>query len=686
MKPTAQRRAQPAAGLSSTDADASTTVGSGALSSSAVTTAVKAAVRVRPLVDTERQAAEGEHHAGGGAAAPPLSPSSAAEVIRVATAAGKLTRPMESAYTLEVLQPSHSTQTKEAGAKSTLKGRGAAASSVSPLGFSSTRAKAYAFDYCAGPTTTQAELFKQLDMAAMCEAALSGQVVTVFCFGQTGSGKTFTLSGRTLAEAEVSGPDGPLVSEDGLQYQAAAYVARRLKEMRHAFKKRHAASRSSSNAPQDGGARGGGATGAPQVVAKCSYVELYQETLYDLLQPESTEAVRCRWSAAAQSFYVEGSLLVGCRSKEDFLMVLREGQRNRQRGSHALNRDSSRSHVVFTMFFEVHAAADINDRAGMGGKEEEGGVDAGGAGGASPEGAKSQGRRYGRLVFVDLAGSERLKKSQSSSGAETGSINRSLFTLGRVLELLSIKSAPSTEAKPTAKPPFIPYRSSVLTQLLMQSLDGHGLTLMVACVSPSALHLDESLRTLHYAQRARHIRTTPVVHVDADTQRRMALEEKVRELQRENALLRRALQLPRAGPLSEEVVQAQVAALRLMWGSRAPAIRGEAASFAAAAAAVISPPGRVAPFTTPFLGEQGAVPHPVTPTATRTGRPSRKENKAAFGIHPSQPAPPPSTTSADAVSLQQSPSPSPVTASGDSSAVVNIMALLDALPDTLPTV
>jgi hypothetical protein len=50
-------------------------------------------------------------------------------------------------------------------------------------------------------------------------------------------------------------------------------------------------------------------------------------------------------------------------------------------------------------------------------------------------------RRYGKISFVDLAGSERLKETNSNGimVKETGNINKSLFTLGKVISGLSDK-------------------------------------------------------------------------------------------------------------------------------------------------------------------------------------------------------------------------------------------------------
>ncbi|KAG5511147.1 hypothetical protein JKF63_07088 [Porcisia hertigi] len=667
-------------------------------------TRVKAAVRVRPLLHMEMASATSasssppptdDGHACGSGDAEMSYP----DVIRVITAAGRLTRPIASPYMLEVLQPP---------AERTGRGRGPQRS------FSTTHqslqhnaangrgwaAVNYAFDYCAGPSTTQSEFFDMLEMPALCEAALAGEVVTVFCFGQTGSGKTYSLSGQTLPPTVAPGPVSdaptPLVAEDGLQYQAVHYIARRLKELRRSSRKSkpkrrdsHSVGDDCTDHRDDVNAIGASTAAATVVTAKCSYVELYQESLYDLLQPDGGDGVRCRWSAAAASFFVEGSLMVECRGREDFLLVLREGQRNRQRGSHALNLDSSRSHVVFTIFFEVRDGAALGAPADGAGSRS--------AAPPSPETGDSpslSSTRYGRLVFVDLAGSERLKKTQSTSNAETGSINKSLFTLGRVLELLSapppspsaqmptsVSSDAATSVKAAGQPPpFIPYRSSVLTQLLMHSLDGHGRTVMVACVSPSALHLEESLRTIHYAQRARRIRATPVVHVDAATQHRKALEEKVHELQRENALLRCALGLPRVGTLQDTQVDARLEELHRAW----------------AATQLVAPPHK--------LPSPSAVVSPRPSSTSRRGPPPQQSGATracpsrSLALFTTGGA----TAAADAVA-PRAPTPQtvlmPLTESevGDvlptviggtaplsnnlQPPTVNILALLDALPD-----
>lgn len=423
----------------------------------------------------------------------------------------------------------------------------------------------YAFDHCAGPATTQRDFFNLLEMERLSRAAMDGATVTLLCFGQTGSGKTYTLSGATTtvgegeADEPVSHPLDPVpnstapvteggagrqkkrraneaaagaavdglaqrqVAEDGLQYQAVRYVAELMARIQNEKVEAKASALAGETRDSSSGT----------ISAKCTYTELYCEQLWDLLQPlDAAVPLKCRWSAEAQSFYVEGSMLVECRSLEDFLLVLREGQSNRQRGSHRLNADSSRSHVIFSIYF---------DRV---------------------DGS----RRRGRLVFVDLAGSERLKESQSNRG-DTGAINKSLFMLGSVLEQLSSPEQHSALSSSTASPgapitstKFISYRSSILTQILMGSLSGCGYTIMVACVSPSARHLEESMRTIHYAQRARHITATATVNTDAASPEFSSLKRAVQQLTVENEMLRGCLGLPLKGALTKDAVAAHLAA------------------------------------------------------------------------------------------------------------------------------
>lgn len=88
---------------------------------------------------------------------------------------------------------------------------------------------------------------------------------------------------------------------------------------------------------------------------------------------------------------------------------------------------------------------------------------------------------------------------------ETGNINKSLFTLGKVISCLSSKDPAKLNQK------YIPYRDSKLTMLLMDSLGGTSKALMIACISPSLAYVEETISTLNYATRTMNIKNKPVI-------------------------------------------------------------------------------------------------------------------------------------------------------------------------------
>jgi len=184
-----------------------------------------------------------------------------------------------------------------------------------------------------------------------------------------------------------------------------------------------------------------------------------------------------------ESFYVEGATVIECKHPNEVVEILIEGNKNRKVGSHELNKDSSRSHSIFTIYVIAESLSD------------EGHVI----------------KKYGKVSLVDLAGSERLKdsKSQGEMLKETGSINKSLFMLGKVISLLTEKKEVNSANKKT----HIPYRDSKLTMLLSDSLGGKAKTILIACVSPSSNYADETLSTINYASRAMNIENKPIIQV-----------------------------------------------------------------------------------------------------------------------------------------------------------------------------
>ena len=107
--------------------------------------------------------------------------------------------------------------------------------------------------------------------------------------------------------------------------------------------------------------------------------------------------------------------------------------------------------------------------------------------------------RVSKMNLVDLAGSENIHKSGAINqrAKETCSINQSLLTLGRVINSLADHRS------------HIPFRESKLTRLLQDSLGGNTKTVLIATISPAKVNVEETLSTLEYATKAKDIKNKP---------------------------------------------------------------------------------------------------------------------------------------------------------------------------------
>ncbi|XP_008831719.1 kinesin-like protein KIF12 isoform X2 [Nannospalax galili] len=242
------------------------------------------------------------------------------------------------------------------------------------------------------------------------------------------------------------------------------------------------------------------------VTLRASYVEIYNEQVRDLLSLGSPRPLPVRWSKA-RGFYVEQLRVVEFSSLEALMELLQMGLNRRRSSSHTLNQASSRSHALLTLYISQPAPQQVSP------------VDLG----EPPVG--------GKLCFVDLAGSEKVAVTGSRGQLmlEANSINRSLLALGHCISLL---------LDPQRKQNHIPFRDSKLTKLLADSLGGRGFTLMVACVSPSAQCLPETLSTLRYASRAQRVTTRPQGPKSPGAKPPQHVEAELLQLREENRHLR----------------------------------------------------------------------------------------------------------------------------------------------------
>ncbi|XP_053764180.1 kinesin-like protein KIF12 isoform X1 [Panthera pardus] len=361
---------------------------------------------------------------------------------------------------------------------------------------------------------TQEDVFRACGVRRLGELALRGFSCTVFTFGQTGSGKTYTLTGPPPQGEGVPVP--PNLA--GIMQRTFAWLLDRVRHL-----------------------------GAP-VTLRASYLEIYNEQVRDLLSLGAPRPLPVRWNKT-QGFYVEqlrvvefgslGALMelmqmanhipLPLRTSRPFQLV--EGLSRRRSSAHSLNQASSRSHALLTLYISRQTMPPVDP-------------------GEPPVG--------GKLCFVDLAGSEKVAATGSRGELmlEANSINRSLLALGHCISLL---------LDPQRKQSHIPFRDSKLTKLLADSLGGHGVTLMVACVSPSVQCLPETLSTLRYASRAQRVTTRPQAPKSPMAKQPQHLEMEILQLQEENRCLRS--QLGQVHPKASGLSGAQVAwAQRNLYG------------------------------------------------------------------------------------------------------------------------
>ena len=142
--------------------------------------------------------------------------------------------------------------------------------------------------------------------------------------------------------------------------------------------------------------------------------------------------------------------------------------------------------------------------------------------------------------LVDLAGSERANSTGATGQRlkEGANINKSLTTLGKVIAALATASqAEGKKGKKGKAEEFIPYRDSVLTWLLKDSLGGNSKTAMIDAISPADVQYEETLSTLRYADQAKKIKNKAVINEDPNAKLVRELKEELEMLRGEYELL-----------------------------------------------------------------------------------------------------------------------------------------------------
>ncbi|XP_014232632.1 kinesin-like protein Klp61F isoform X1 [Trichogramma pretiosum] len=320
--------------------------------------------------------------------------------------------------------------------------------------------KKFTFDKTFGPLSKQIDVYNAV-VSPLLDEVLAGYNCTVFAYGQTGTGKTFTMEGAC--------------NDPSLHWQtdsAAGIIPRALS---HLFDELRMLE-------------------AQEYSVRVSFLELYNEELFDLLSPnDDASKIRIFEDASRKgAIIIHGLEEVTVHNKSEVYKILEKGSEKRQTAATLMNAHSSRSHTVFSI--TVHIKENTVDGEEL--------------------------LKTGKLNLVDLAGSENVGRSGAVDrrAREAGNINQSLLTLGRVITAL------------VERAPHVPYRESKLTRLLQESLGGRTKTSIIATISPASINIEETLSTLDYAHRAKNITNRP--EINQKLSKKALLKEYTEEIER----------------------------------------------------------------------------------------------------------------------------------------------------------
>lgn len=347
----------------------------------------------------------------------------------------------------------------------------------------------FTFDHALPDSTTQTQLYTSC-VVPLVKACLKGYNATVLAYGQTGSGKTHTIVGSSIQD-EIYASD---LNSSSSGSDSSGVIPRAFKDLFQALasKKEKLCEQSSQTDPDS--------QQPYEYEVRIQFLEIYGEEIRDLLSPStSNNRLTIRDGAAGEEPEVIGATETTVQSTREALICLDRGFMRRVTAATQMNTESSRSHAIMSVTVEQRTLTSVGDDA-----EEE--------------------VKRSKFHFVDLAGSERQKRTKAEGQRlkEGIDINKGLLVLGNVISALG-------DSKKVSRT-HVPYRDSKLTRLLKGSLGGNHKTLMIACVSPASINMEESLNCLRYANRAKNIQNNAVVNLDAGSRLVADLRAKCKEL------------------------------------------------------------------------------------------------------------------------------------------------------------
>ncbi|KAK7385998.1 hypothetical protein VNO78_32020 [Psophocarpus tetragonolobus] len=309
----------------------------------------------------------------------------------------------------------------------------------------------FTFDSVFDSNTNQEDIFQSVGVPLV-KNALAGYNTAILTYGQSGSGKTYTMWGPPSAMFEEPSPQ----SHKGIVPRIFQMLFSELEREQHV-----------SDGKQF------------NYQCRCSFLEIYNEQIGDLLDP--TQRNLEVKDDSKNALYIENLTEEYVTSYDDVMQILIKGLSSRKVGATSLNSKSSRSHVIFTFVIESWCK------------------------GISSNSFSSS--KSSRISLIDLAGPDRNKVEDAGKQClkESKNVKKSLSQLGHLVDVL-------TKETHSRKPEEISNRKFCLTRLLQESLGGNAKLSVICSISPNNKNNGETLRTLRFGQRVRTIRNEPVIN------------------------------------------------------------------------------------------------------------------------------------------------------------------------------
>jgi Kinesin motor domain len=357
----------------------------------------------------------------------------------------------------------------------------------------------YAFDAVFDSSASQMDVYRRTAKPFI-PKVLAGLNVTVFAYGATSAGKTHTMFGSSRADEAASH------GEAGIIPNAVRDVFDLIDDRKTNL------------------------ISGEKWRVNVSYIEVYNEQIYDLLVPSPTgKFLSLREDQEKGIVKVAGVIEQEVMTLDEVLKLLALGNKNRKTEATLANQVSSRSHAILQLTV-IHSI-----RIGTG----------------KDSVAES------KLSLIDLAGSERASATNNRGARlmEGANINKSLLALANCINALAENSG-------NGKKGNVKYRDSKLTLLLKNSLEGRANLVIIANINPSHVTLEDSHNTLKYANRAKNIKVNPLLK---EIPKELSWAEREVKLREENQSLKERV------ALLESIVEDLRASIRESGGDNAMA-------------------------------------------------------------------------------------------------------------------